>query len=148
MFDPQMHLLSTALAAAVDDPTSDAAWEHARSARALSQVDDADLVQALEARDATALAGILEQWRSGKRLAPEHDREVLKRALKAFRKSLKITRLDAESSLGVGPMSSGRHSGIVGMRPPDRYPAAVWEELARQGRLIAGKLGVYELPPE
>jgi hypothetical protein len=148
MFDPQMHLLSTVLAAVVDDPTSEAAWDEARRAREASQVDEADLVRALKERDAALLAGILEQWKSGKRLAPEHDREVLKRALKAFRKSLKITRLDAESSLGVGPMSSGRHSGIVGMRPPDRYPAAVWEELARQGRLIAGKLGVYELPPE
>ena len=148
MFDPNMQLLSTQLAAAVLDPTSDAAWIEARRARELSKVDEPDIVQALEARDAAALAAILESWKSGARLAPEHDREVLKRGLKAFRKSLKVTRLDAESSLGVGPMSSGRHSGIVGMRPPERYPAAVWEELARQGRLIAGKFGVYELPPE
>ncbi len=148
MFDPNMQLLSTVLAAAVADPTSDAVWLEARRARELSKVDEPDIVAALEARDATALAAILESWKSGARLAPEHDREVLKRGLKAFRKSLKVTRLDAESSLGVGPMSSGRHSGIVGMRPPERYPAAVWEELARQGRLIAGKFGVYELPPE
>jgi hypothetical protein len=148
MFDPQMQLLSTVLAVAAKDPTSDAAWQEASRAREASKVDDADLVSALESRDAAALAAILEQWASGKRLSPEHDREVLKRALKAFRKSLKVTRLDAESSLGVGPMSSGRHSSIIGMRPPERYPAAVWEELARQGRLIAGKFGVYELPPE
>lgn len=148
MFDPNMQLLSTVLADVAADPTSDAAWLEARRARELSKVDEADIVAALEARDAPALAAILESWKSGARLAPEHDREVLKRGLKAFRKSLKVTRLDAESSLGVGPMSSGRHSGIVGMRPPERYPAAVWEELARQGRLIAGKFGVYELPPE
>ncbi len=148
MFDPNMQLLSTVLAAAVADPSSDAVWLEARRARELSKVDEPDIVAALETRDAPALAAILESWKSGARLAPEHDREVLKRGLKAFRKSLKVTRLDAESSLGVGPMSSGRHSGIVGMRPPERYPAAVWEELARQGRLIAGKFGVYELPPE
>lgn len=148
MFDPNMQLLSTVLAAAVADPTSDAVWLEARRARELSKVVEPDIVAALEARDAAALGAILESWKSGARLAPEHDREVLKRGLKAFRKSLKVTRLDAESSLGVGPMSSGRHSGIVGMRPPERYPAAVWEELARQGRLIAGKFGVYELPPE
>lgn len=148
MFDPNMELLSTALAAVVADPSSDGLWLEAQKARALSKVDEADVKQALEARDAAALGAILDQWKSGARLAPEHDREVLKRALKAFRKSLKVTRLDAESSLGVGPMSSGRHSSIVGMRPPERYPAAVWEELARQGRLIAGKFGVYELPPE
>ena len=148
MFDPQMQLLSTVLATVVADPISEAVWLEARRARELSKVEEPDLTAALEARDAAVLGGILEQWKSGRRLAPEHDREVLKRALKAFRKSLKVTRLDAESSLGVGPMSSGRHSGIVGMRPPERYPAAVWEELARQGRLIAGKFGVYELPAE
>jgi len=148
MFDPQMQLLSTQLAAAVENPGSEAAWQEAARAREACKVDDADLVSALEARDAATLGQILEQWSSGKRLSPEHDREVLKRALKAFRKSLKVTRLDAESSLGVGPMSSGRHSSIIGMRPPERYPPAVWEELARQGRLIAGKFGVFELPPE
>jgi hypothetical protein len=148
MFDPQMQLLSSVLEAVLQNPESDSAWSDASRARELSKVEDADLVSALQARDAAGLGAILEAWKSGKRLAPEHDREVLKRALKAFRKSLKVTRLDAESSLGVGPMSSGRHSGIVGMRPPDRYPAAVWEELARQGRLLGGKMGVYELPPE
>lgn len=148
MFDPQMELFSTLLAAAVQEPDSEAAWLAARQARAACQVEDLDVSAALESRDAAALAAILEQWNSGKRLSPEHDREVLKRAMKAFRKSLKVTRLDAESSLGVGPMSSGRHSGIVGMRPPDRYPPAVWEELARQGRFVAGKFGVYELPAE
>jgi hypothetical protein len=148
MFDPQMQLLSSVLEAVLQKPETDSAWSDASRARELSKVEDADLVSALQARDAAGLGAILEAWKSGKRLAPEHDREVLKRALKAFRKSLKVTRLDAESSLGVGPMSSGRHSGIVGMRPPDRYPAAVWEELARQGRLLGGKMGVYELPPE
>jgi hypothetical protein len=45
-------------------------------------------------------------------------------------------------------MSSGRNSGIAGMRPPDRYPRDVWEELARQKRLLSVGHGIYELPPE
>ncbi len=61
--------------------------------------------------------------------------EVLKRALKAFKKRLKLTRLDHESSLGVGPLSGGRPSGIVAITPPDQYPREVWETLAKQGRL-------------
>ena len=48
--------------------------------------------------------------------------EVLRRALKAFKKRLKLTQLDCESSLGVGPMSGGRPSGIVAISPPDQYP--------------------------
>ena len=71
---------------------------------------------------------------------------MLKRALKAFRKRLKVTLLDAETSLSGGPMSSGRQSSIVAVTPPDRYPRAVWDELVRQGRLKDARHGMYELP--
>ena len=71
--------------------------------------------------------------------------EVLKRALKAFRKRLKLTRLDHESSLGGGPLSGGRSSRIVAITPPDQYPRKVWETLAEQGRLKKGSQGQYEL---
>jgi hypothetical protein len=69
----------------------------------------------------------------------------LKLALKAFRKRLKLTRLDAESKLGVGPMSGGSSSRIMGIRPPDQYPRAVWEELVKQGKLTNAGQGMYSL---
>ncbi len=72
--------------------------------------------------------------------------QELKAALKAFKKRLKLTCLDDQSRIGVGPMSSGRDSGIVAITPPDQYPPAVWEELARQGRLRHAGQGLYELP--
>ncbi|MCP3920929.1 MAG: hypothetical protein GY711_35825 [bacterium] len=78
----------------------------------------------------------------------EHDRGVLKRALKAFRKSLKVTLLADESTLGGSAMSGGRKSTIVGIRPPERYPRETWDELVRQGRLKYAGHGTYELPPE
>ena len=71
--------------------------------------------------------------------------EALKRAYKAFKKRLKLTRLDAESSLGVGPMSGGRPSGIVAITPPDQYPREVWEALVEQGRLKRAGQGQYEM---
>jgi hypothetical protein len=71
--------------------------------------------------------------------------EELKRALKAFKKRLKLTRLDCESSLGVGPLSGGRPSGIVAITPPNQYPRAVWETLVEQGRLKKTSQGQYEL---
>ena len=71
--------------------------------------------------------------------------EQLKQALKAFRKRLKLTRLDAESNLGGGPLSSGRDSGIVAVAPPQQFPQAVWDELVRQGRLKPAGRGTYEL---
>lgn len=75
--------------------------------------------------------------------------ENLKRALKAFRKRLKITRLDAESSIGGGPLSGGRKSGIVAIRPPTQYPQEVWDKLAETGKLKSVGHGLYELgePP-
>ena len=78
---------------------------------------------------------------------PAFSPQELKAALKAFKKRLKLTCLDDQSRIGVGPMSSGRASGIVAITPPDQYPDAVWEELARQGKLRRAGTGMYELPP-
>jgi hypothetical protein len=69
----------------------------------------------------------------------------LRRALKAFKKRLKLTRLDAESGLGGGPLSGGRASGIVAVRPPNRYPQEAWDKLVEMGRLRNSGSGLYEL---
>ena len=73
--------------------------------------------------------------------------DELKHALKAFKKRLKLTRLDNESKLGYGPMTKGsqKNSGIVGITPPNQFPPAVWEELARLGKLKHLGQGLYEL---
>ena len=75
---------------------------------------------------------------------PEFDKEELKRALKAFKKRLKLTRSDDESRLGYGPMSGGGESSIVAITPPNQYPTALWDELVRQGRLKYSGEGTYE----
>lgn len=72
-------------------------------------------------------------------------KEELRLALKAFRKRLKVTRLDDESRLGYGPMSNGGKSGVVAISPPNQYSRAVWEELAKQGKLKSLGQGLYEL---
>lgn len=152
MFDPQFNLLSHHLAAQLEvlsaDPAASDPWLQARNALGESRKSEPDLAAAVDAKDAAALRTIVDAWTSGARQLPEQDREVLRRAVKAFRKSLKITRLDAESSIGANPMTSGRESSIVGMVPPPRYPRDVWDELVRQRRLSGGKHGIYELPPE
>lgn len=58
--------------------------------------------------------------------------EELKRALKAFKKRLKLARLDDESNLS---RAGGRKSGIVGITPPPGHPEGIWEELVAKGRL-------------
>jgi hypothetical protein len=71
--------------------------------------------------------------------------ESLKAAFKAFKKRLKLTRLDDESSLRGGHTTSGRSSGIVAITPPNDFPPEVWEELVKQGKLKRGSRGTYEL---
>lgn len=151
MFDPQMELMVTVLTASAAQLAADAdhpdAWARAAEALGAARAQEPELAAVIDARDTAALLAIVELWASGKRLLPEHDREVLKRAMKAFRKSLKVTRLDAESGIGGGPMSGGRQSEIVGIVPPARYPRAVWDQLVRERRLRDGRRGIYELPP-
>jgi hypothetical protein len=72
-------------------------------------------------------------------------KEELKQAFKAFKKRLKLTRLDAESQISGGPLSSGRDSGIVAIQPPNDFPQTVWDELVRQGKLKPAGHGTYEL---
>ena len=150
-----MELVLTVLASVVGAPDPDqpspATWSDAQAAlQACGELEEVeqDVERAVIAEDADEVRSILEQWFSGKRYLLAHDRGVLKRALKAFRKRLKITVLDAESSIGGGPMSGGRKSAIVAITPPERYPRAVWDELVRQGRLLDARMGTYELPPE
>lgn len=71
--------------------------------------------------------------------------ETLKLALKAFKKRLKLTRLDADSRLGVGPLSGGSTWGIVAIVPPNQYPQAIWDELVKQGKLKRDTQGMYSL---
>jgi hypothetical protein len=77
--------------------------------------------------------------------APPVDSETLKSAMRAFRKRLKLTRLDHESRLGVGPMSSGRKADFDAIMPPQEFPEAVWEALVAQGKLKAAGRGFYML---
>jgi hypothetical protein len=70
--------------------------------------------------------------------------EELKGALKAFRKRLRLTQLDADSSLSGGPLG-GRRSHIVAITPPGQYRQAIWDELVRQGKIKKAGGGTYEL---
>jgi hypothetical protein len=75
-------------------------------------------------------------------------KEELKRAFKAFKKRLKLTRLDEESKIGRNPVTGGKRSGVVAIMPPHEYPQAVWDELVRQGKLKHAGRGTYELAEE
>jgi len=73
--------------------------------------------------------------------------EVLKSAMKAFKKRLKLTALDDDSNLGRGPFSSGT-TGVYAIQPPRQFPPEVWQELCRLGKLRDSGHGMYELAKE
>lgn len=68
--------------------------------------------------------------------SPAIGEETLKQALHAFKKRLKLTRLDQESSLGAHkPMTGGKKTEGLGIMPPNQFPREVWRELAHQGKI-------------
>ena len=75
-------------------------------------------------------------------------KDQLKAAMKAFKKRLKLTRLDDESRIGRSPTTTGHGSDIVAIRPPTDFPQAVWDELVKQGKLKRDRNGMYEMVPE
>jgi hypothetical protein len=75
-------------------------------------------------------------------------KEQLKAAMKAFKKRLKLMRLDEESKVTRRPVTSGKGSSIVAIEPPVQFPQAVWDELVRQGKLKRDAHGTYELVTE
>ncbi len=71
--------------------------------------------------------------------------DYLKKAFKTFKKRLRLTRLDAESTLGTSALSGGRKSGIIAIRPPNNFPQEVWDKLVETGKLRTEGMGLYEL---
>lgn len=70
--------------------------------------------------------------------------EELKKALKAFKKRMKMTQLDDESRLGHSPLTGGG-AKIIAIQPPSGFGREIWEELAVQGYLKADGGGFYML---
>ena len=71
--------------------------------------------------------------------------DYLKKAFKTFKKRLRLTRLDAESTMGGSALSGGRKSGIVAIRPPNNFPQEAWDKLVEMGKLRTEGMGLYEL---
>ena len=69
----------------------------------------------------------------------------MQEALRVFRRRLKFAQLDADSKLGVGPMSGGSRNRIQAMVPPREFPARVWEALADAGKLRREGQGFYAI---
>lgn len=68
-------------------------------------------------------------------------------AMKAFRKRLKLARLDDESRISSNSKTSGgRTSEIDAIIAPTEFPAKVWKSLVEHGELEDTGGGFYKLP--
>jgi hypothetical protein len=74
-----------------------------------------------------------------------HTEDELKKSLRAFKKRMKLTRLDDDSKLGHSPLTGGKKDQIVAIQPPSGFGREIWEELADKGFLKRDTTGFYEL---
>ena len=120
------------------------------------------VMRIIGSRDANELGRLIDALKNGL-AAPEesalqaHDPTVpsrdfdpdqLRQAMRAYRKRLKLTRLDDESRISVSPMTGGKDSQIRAILPPHEYERDIWDELVRQGQLRNAGQGFYELAEE
>ena len=151
MSEPENWLLRTRLRdvrarlAAADAGAAEAAWRDADAAvAAAGAAEEAEIALPVMERDTAALDALLAAWDARKLPLSAWDQAVLKRALNAYKRRLKLTRADDEFSSSRNPMSRGAESGIVGTRPPEGYTRDVWDLLVAQGRLRDAGDGLLE----
>jgi len=77
---------------------------------------------------------------------PELSHETKKQAMRVFRKRVKFIKLDRESKLGIGPLTTGKEAMFDSVEAPHDYPSVVWKVLAVEGQLIDDGGGFYRLP--
>ncbi len=70
--------------------------------------------------------------------------EDQKKALRAFKKRLKMNQLEDDSRLGRSPLT-GAKTTILAIQPPSGFGRATWEELADKGYLRRDSGGFFEL---
>ena len=70
--------------------------------------------------------------------------DELRKALRAFKKRVKMLQLEDDSKLGHSPLT-GAKSKIVAIQPPTGFGREIWQELAQKGYLKSDGGGFYEM---
>jgi hypothetical protein len=72
--------------------------------------------------------------------------DEMRKAVKAFKKKLKMMQLEEDSRLGHSPLT-GSKTTITSIQPPTGFGREIWEELADKGFLKRDGGGFFELVP-
>ena len=68
-----------------------------------------------------------------------------KKAMKAFKKRLKLTQLDDDSKIGGHSQLTGAKTKVVAIQPPSGFGREIWDELVTAGILKNDGGGFYVL---
>jgi hypothetical protein len=133
------------LGAGLDAAEAEAAWKEAEaSVAAAGAAEEADVALPVLERSLRDLRALVAAWDARKASLPEWDQAVLKRAMNAYKRRLKLTRADDEFSSSRNPLSRGQESSITGVRPPEQYGPEVWALLVALGKLREAGPGLLE----
>ncbi|MEO0629327.1 MAG: hypothetical protein AAFY46_01195 [Planctomycetota bacterium] len=125
------------------------AWALAERLTLRLPVDLDEATRVFKEKDADGLLAIIDRLENPPKKEevelPEFHHDDLAAAMRAFKKRLKVIRLNDESKLGGRYTSGGRTSKVDAIQPPDGFDDAIWKVLARDGRLIDTGGGFYQL---
>ena len=139
--------LAARVRGATDEAEAGAVWSEMEAQLAAAEAEeDIDVAMPVLEQSLADLEALFRGWADGTRPLAAWDKAVLQRAGKAFRKRLKLVRLDDESSASRNPLSRGEGSAITGVRPPEQYPPRVWATMVQLGKLRDAGHGLLELP--
>jgi hypothetical protein len=141
----RLRALRARLAASADPAALEAAWREAdRDVAAAGASEDAAVALPVLERSLPDLDALFASWDARRTPLPAWDQAVLKRAMNAYKKRLKLMRADDEISSSRNPLTRGASSSISGIRPPEQFTQDVWDVLVAQGRLRDGGDGLLE----
>jgi len=142
---------------ALQDEAAGAQWGAMQKLLLKAKADSSAVARAVVARDLEAIDRIVEHLEDPESAVaeepprqdlPDIPQDTLREAMRAFRKRMKLTRLDHESKIGRNPLSTGKGADFDAILPPNQYPAEVWMVLAEKGELESAGKGFYKLPDE
>ena len=143
----------------IEEQGDGASWGAMQKALLKSGADSTQVARAVMGRDLPTLDAIIALLKGEEPAAaptpdtpdeplPDFPGDELRDAMKAFRKRLKLTKLDHESKLGRSPLSTGKDAAFDSILPPREFPPEIWKVLVARGELEYQGRGFYMLPKE
>ena len=143
-----------ALIPVLESPEAGPEWGQVQKLLVKAKADTGAVARAIISRDPEAIRTLILVLRGEAELEappteaplPEIPDEELRSAMKAYRKRLKLIKLDHESKLGHSPLSTGKGADFESIIPPEQWAPEVWKVLAAKGELESTGQGFYKLP--